>query len=100
MNSLIKSTNARYYNGALNQCKKDPKPMWKTIIQQTNKKSKTTNINGLVIDQKVITEPEEIAACIKIYRPSGKKIEIDRLSPIEVKNVILKDSAEIIADNS
>ena len=35
--------------------------MWKTINQLTNKKSKTTNINELVIDQKVITEPEEIA---------------------------------------
>ena len=114
--------------------------MWKTINQLTIKKSKTTNINELVIDQKVITEPEEIADSLNTYfneigsvlakdLPKGdnsfdkyivpveKKFEINRLSPIEVKNVILKlntskstgydrispkllkDSAEIIAES-
>ena len=113
LNSLIKSAKARYYNDALNQCKKDPKAMWKTINQLTNKKSKTTNINELVIDHKVITEPEKIADSLNTYfneigsvlakdLPKGdnsfekyivsveKKFEINRLSPIEVKNVILK----------
>ena len=37
LNSLIKSTKDRYYNDALNQCKKDPKAMWKSINQLTNK---------------------------------------------------------------
>ena len=101
---LIKSTKARYYNDAFNQCKKDPKAMWKTINQVKNKKSKTTNINELVIDQKVITEPEEIADSLNAYfneigsvlakaLPKGdksfekyivpveKKFEINRLSP-------------------
>ena len=32
LNSLIKFTKARYYNDALNQCKKDQKAMWKTIL--------------------------------------------------------------------
>ena len=41
--------------------------MWKTINQLTNKKSKTTSINELVIDQKVITEPEEIADSLNTY---------------------------------
>ena len=41
--------------------------MWKTINQLTNKKSKTTNINELVIDQKVITQPEEIADSLNTY---------------------------------
>ena len=44
LNSLIKSTKARYYNDALNQCKKDPKAMWKTL-----------------------TEPEEIADSLNTY---------------------------------
>ena len=48
LNSLIKSTKAKYYNEALNQCRKDPKTMWKTINQLTNTKSKTTNIKGLM----------------------------------------------------
>ena len=140
LNSLIKSAKARYYNDALNQCKKDPKAMWKTINQLTTKKSKTTNINELVIDQKVITEPEKIADSLNTYfneigsvlakdLPKGdnsfekyivpveKKFEINRLSPIEVKNIILKlnsfkatgydrispkllkDTAEIIAES-
>ena len=140
LNSLIKSTKARYYNDALNQCKKDPKAMWKTINQLTNKTSKTTNINELVIDQNVITEPQKIADSLNTYfneigsvlskdLPKGdnsfekyivpveKKFEINRFSPIEVKNVILKlntskatgydrispkllkDSAEIIAES-
>ena len=67
LNSLIQSTKARYYNDALNQCKKDPKAMWKTINQLTNKTSKITNINELVIDQKIITEPEEIAFYLNTY---------------------------------
>ena len=140
LNSLIKSAKARYYNDTLNQCKKDPKAMWKTINQLTNKKSKTTNINELVIDQKVITEPEKIADSLntnfneigsvlakdlpkgdnsfeKYIVPVEKKFEINRLSPIEVKNIILKlnsskatgydrispnllkDTAEIIAES-
>ena len=41
--------------------------MWKTINQLTIKKSKTANINELVIDQKVITEPEKIADSLNTY---------------------------------
>ena len=41
--------------------------MWKTINKVTNKKSKTTNINELIIDQKVITEPEKIADSLNTY---------------------------------
>ena len=87
--------------------------MWKTINPLTNKKSKATNINELVINQKVITEPEEIADSLNTYfneigsvlakdLPEGdnsfekyivpveKKIEINRHLPIEVRNVIMK----------
>ena len=41
--------------------------MWKIINQLTNKKSKATKINELVIDQKVITEQEEIPDSLNIY---------------------------------
>ena len=34
--------------------------MWKTINRITNKKSKTTNITKIVVDDKVIEEPEVI----------------------------------------
>ena len=36
--------------------------MWKTINQLTNKKSKTTNINELINNEPVVTEPEKIVA--------------------------------------
>ena len=67
LNSLIKSTKAKYYNEALNQCRKDPKTMWKTINQLTNTKSKTTNINELIINQEIVTEPEKIADSLNTY---------------------------------
>ena len=40
LNKLVKDTKASYYNKAINSCNKDPKSMWKTINQLTNKKSK------------------------------------------------------------
>ncbi len=140
LNSLIKSTKAKYYNEALNQCRKDPKTMWKTINQLTNTKSKTTSINELIINQEIVTEPEKIADSLNTYFneigtvlakdlpkgnnsfetyvvPTDKSFEINRLSSINVKNVILKintskatghdrispkllkDSADIIAES-
>jgi hypothetical protein len=67
LSKLVKDTKANYYNNAINQCNKDPKSMWKTINQLTNKKSKTTKINELIIDQKVTTNPDEIAECMNKY---------------------------------
>ena len=140
LNSLIKSTKAKYYNEALNQCRKDPKTMWKTINQLTNTKSKTTSINELIINEEIVTEPEKIADSLNTYFneigtvlakdlpkgnnsfetyvvPTDKSFEINRLSSINVKNVILKintskatghdrispkllkDSADIIAES-
>ena len=137
---MIKSTKDKYYNEALNQCRKDPKTMWKTINQLTNTKSKTTSINELIINQEIVTEPEKIADSLNTYFneigtvlakdlpkgnnsfetyvvPTDKSFEINRLSSINVKNVILKintskatghdrispkllkDSADIIAES-
>jgi hypothetical protein len=50
LGKLVKDTKANYYNNAINQCNNDPKSMWKTINQLTNKKSETTKINELIID--------------------------------------------------
>ena len=41
--------------------------MWKTINQLTNKKSKTTKVNKLIIDQKVTTNSDEIANGLNKY---------------------------------
>ena len=114
--------------------------MWKTINQLTNTKSKTTSINELIINEEIVTEPEKIADSLNTYFneigtvlakdlpkgnnsfetyvvPTDKSFEINRLSSINVKNVILKintskatghdrispkllkDSADIIAES-
>jgi hypothetical protein len=41
--------------------------MWKTINQLTNKKSKTTNINELVIDKNIIKKPDQIEDAMNNY---------------------------------
>ena len=87
--------------------------MWKTNNQLANKKSKTTNINELIINQQVVTEPEKIADSLNTYfneigtvlakdLPKAdntfrtyvvrthKTFQIRRLSSIEIKNAILK----------
>ena len=43
------------------------KEMWKTINKITNKKSKTTNITKIVVDDKIIEEPEVIANTFNNY---------------------------------
>ncbi|CAB4022521.1 Hypothetical predicted protein [Paramuricea clavata] len=98
LSKSVKDTKANYYNNAINQCNKDSKSMWKTINQLTNKKSKTAKINELIIDQKVTTNPDEIAEVevkseisrIKTSKATGH----DRISP-----KLLKDSVEIIAES-
>ena len=41
--------------------------MWKTINQLANKKPKKTNINELIINQQVVSEPEKITDSFKTY---------------------------------
>ena len=85
--------------------------MWKTINQLTNKKSKTTKINELIIDQKVTTNPDEIAEGMNKYfndigtvladnpsnghnsfeayvNPTETTFEIQNISVVEVKSEI------------
>ena len=80
--------------------------------QLTNKKSKTTNINELIINQEIVTEPEKIADSLSAYfnesgtvlakdlpksnnsfetyvGPTNKSFEIYRLSSIDARNAIL-----------
>ena len=60
LNRLIEKTKTEYFTSIINNTAKNPKEMWKTINRITNKKSKTTNITKIVVDDKVIEEPEVI----------------------------------------
>jgi hypothetical protein len=61
LNRLIEKTKTEYFTSLINNTAKNPKEMWKTINKITNKKSKTTNITKIVVDDKIIEEPEVIA---------------------------------------
>ena len=60
LNRLIENTKTEYFTSIINNTAKNPNEMWKTINRITNKKSKTTNITKIVVDDKVIEEPEVI----------------------------------------
>ena len=60
LNRLIEKTKTEYFTSIINNTAKNPKEMWKTINRITNKKSNTTNITKIVVDDKVIEEPEVI----------------------------------------
>ncbi|CAB4014726.1 Hypothetical predicted protein [Paramuricea clavata] len=86
--------------------------MWKTINQLTNKKLKTTNINELVIDQKIITKPDQIADAMNNYfneivpalassLPSGHSCFETYINPInttfEIQEIVALDvTSEIL----
>ena len=52
LNRLIEKTKTEYFTSIINNTAKNPKEMWKTINRITNKKSKTTNITKIVVDDK------------------------------------------------
>jgi uncharacterized membrane protein YgaE (UPF0421/DUF939 family) len=60
MNRLIKNTKAIYFTNTLNDCKNNPKKMWKTINKLTNKKSKATLISEIRNDNQNLTKKHEI----------------------------------------
>ena len=87
--------------------------MWKTINQSTNKRSKTTNMNELLINDESVKKPELIADTMNSYfcdvRPflannlsnsdncfeayinaTNTTFEIQKISDLNVKSEILK----------
>ena len=72
--------------------------MWKTIHQLTNKKSKTAKINELIIDQKVTTNPDEIADGMKKY---FKILDLfcQIISQSQMGIIILKLMSTLLNDN-
>ena len=66
LNRLIEKTKTEYFTSIINNAR-NPKEMWKTINKITNKKSKTTNITKIVVDDEIIEEPEVIANTFNNY---------------------------------
>ncbi len=66
VNSLIKSTKAEYFKTNIGNTK-NSYDSWQTINSLLNKKSKTTEINQLKMDNRIITGDQNIAACFNDY---------------------------------
>jgi hypothetical protein len=64
VNSLIKSTKAEYFKTKLGNTK-NSYDSWQTTNSLLNKKSKTTEVNQLKMDNRIITGDQNIAACFK-----------------------------------
>ena len=80
LNKLVKNTKADYCNNAISQCRKDPKSIWNTVNKLTNSKSKTSNINELVVDHEVLTKPGEMADAMNKYFNEIGSVLADKLS--------------------
>ena len=62
LNKYIKQTKRAYYNSKLAKLNSNnSKESWQTINELLNRKSKTTNINQIVTNDKSIVGDEEIA---------------------------------------
>ena len=66
VNSLIKSTKAEYFKTKYGNTK-NSYDSWQTINSLINKKSKTTEVNQLKMDNRIITEDQNIVACLNNY---------------------------------
>ncbi len=69
--------------------------MWKTINQLTNKKSKTTSINELIINEEIVTEPEKIADSFNTY--FNAIIHLKRMSSLPINNLKLIDFHQLMS---
>lgn len=113
VNKLVKNTKANYFKCALNQCNKNPRDMWKTISKLTNKKSKTTKITELIVNEASITDPAAVSDALNTYfsdigpllanqlhegnvtpdsyiAPCATKFELRRISSHEMYMILLK----------
>ena len=61
VNKLIKTTKANYFMSTINSTAKNLKEMWKTLNKLTKKKSKTTRITKMVIEDEISKDPESIS---------------------------------------
>ena len=111
VNRLIEKTKAEYFTKAINNTDKNPKEMWKTINKLTNKKSKSTTITKIVVDDKTVEDPTDIANSFNTYfnkiganlaqelpeanrtpesyvQPSKSIFELKKVSEVEVFRII------------
>ena len=60
-NNLNRKMKREYFSNKLESCEGNIKETWKTVNQLINKRSKTTNILSIKEDEKVISNPQDIA---------------------------------------
>ena len=60
-NNLNRKMKREYFSNKLESCEGNIKETWKTVNQLINKRSKTTNILSIKEDERVISNPQDIA---------------------------------------
>ena len=60
-NNLNRKMKREYFSNKLESCEGNIKETWKTVNQLINKRSKTTNILSIKEDEKVISNPQDLA---------------------------------------
>ena len=74
-NNLNRKMKREYFSNKLESCEGNIKETWKTVNQLINKRSKTTNILSIKEDEKVISNPLDIAETMNhFFYNIGKKI--------------------------
>ena len=63
----MKCSKKKYFSDKLLETKGDVKGTWKVLNSALGKRSKTTQINSLVLDNQEITNPEDIVTILNKY---------------------------------
>ena len=67
VNNLNTKLKKAYFSQKIADCQGNMKETWNTINKLINKRSKTTNISSLVVDEKCLTKSSEIADSMNNY---------------------------------
>ena len=67
VNSLNTKLKKAYFSRKIADCQGNMKETWNTINKLINKRSKTTNISSLVVDEECLTKSIEIADSMNDY---------------------------------
>ena len=77
-NNLNRKMKREYFSNKLESCEGNIKETWKTVNQLINKRSKTTNILSIKEDEKVISNPQDIAETTNHFFVTLEKISVIR----------------------
>ena len=73
-NELNTRLKKRYFTDKIHSCEGNIKETWTTINKLINKRSKTTNVTSLTVNDETITKPDLIAESVNKYFCGGNSL--------------------------